>query len=370
MDRRNFLTRLLKAAGGAAACLAGLAGSGYLYTKTDKFGAPPMPELQAQYASLPYWKPSAFRNTHVPTYQNMDTGRTNMVSLLLGTGDRRPPAPLPVEARPFADLGAGDALVWFGHSTFFMQLDGVRILTDPVFSDHASPIPFTVRAFDGANAFGVDDFPRIDMVCITHDHWDHLDHKTILALRDRVRAFVCPLGVGAHLRMWGIPEVNIYELQWHQTMSLEGIAITCTPGHHFSGRTFVRNTTLWGGFVFGGARHKVFCSGDTGHASHLDEIGREYGPFDFAMLDCGQYNPKWRQVHMTPEDTADAAVRVRCKTLVPAHIGKFALSIHSWRDPFDRIVKASEGKAYQLCTPMIGELLAMDNSVPERYWWR
>lgn len=354
----------------ATAGLVGLGGSGYLYTKTDKFGALLGPESQKRYASLPYWDVTAFKNLHVPTYPNLDTGRTNMVGLLLGTGDRRPPAPLPVMTSPFANLGREDALIWFGHSTFFMQLDGIRILTDPVFSGYASPIPFTVRAFDGTNVFDIRNFPKIDIVCITHDHWDHLDHKTILALKDRVRAFVCPLGVGAHLKMWGVPAGNIHELQWHQKAPLSEITIICTPGHHFSGRTFVRNTSLWGGFVFAGTRHRIFCSGDTGHASHLDEIGREYGPFDFAMLDCGQYNPKWRQVHMMPEDTADAATRVRCKTLIPAHIGKFAISVHSWRDPFDRIAKASEGKGYRLCTPMIGQLIAMDNGGPGQHWWK
>lgn len=371
MKRRSFLKSLCRVAGVSAAALTGLAGAGYGYTHTAKFGARLSGEAIASFASLPYWSGEAFRNIHAPTFANATGKRTNMLTLLLGTGDRRPDFGLPANPGPFVGLVREvDQIIWFGHSTFFIQLDGKRILIDPIFSDCASPVPYTVRPFPGTNIYTVADFPGIDIVAITHDHWDHLDYQTILQLQDKAGEFVCPLGVGEHLRKWGIPAQKIHELTWHQSIDLAEIRFTCTPGHHFSGRTFVRNRTLWGGFVFTGRKHKLYLSGDTGHASHFDEIAHKYGPFDCVMLDCGQYNPQWRQSHMMPEDTADAAVRLKTKALIPAHIGKFSISVHSWHDPFDRIVQASKDKDYRLLTPGIGDAVVLEKLPDTRHWWK
>lgn len=245
-------------------------------------------------------------------------------------------------------------------------------MIDPVFSPYASPFSFSIKAFAGTSAYAAEDLPFIDYVLVSHDHWDHLDYPTMRKLQPKTGKIVCGLGVSSHLMHWGFQREQIIEGDWGDTVvSGNDININIVPAQHFSGRTLVRNKTLWCGFVLETKNLKLFFSGDSGYGEHFAGLGKKFGKIDIALLDCGQYNERWRFVHMVPEEAVQAASDLQASYLLPMHIGKFSLAYHPWNEPFERVKTASSGKNFRLLTPMIGERLDLANLASAHFssWW-
>ena len=283
-----------------------------------------------------------------------------------------PTSPIPSVKTDLQSLDRNmDVVVWLGHSSYFIQLGGKRILIDPVFSASAGPVPHVNKAFDGTNPYTAEDVPEIDYLLITHDHWDHLDYSTVTALRAKTKTVVCGLGVGAHLERWGYDKEKIHEADWFSVLeSGDGFAIHVLPARHYSGRLLTRNKTLWAGYAITTAKRRIFVSGDSGYGPHFADIGLRFGGFDLVVLDTGQYDEQWPYIHMTPEEAAQAAQDLQANALLPGHVGKFSLARHSWDAPFRRITAASEGRSYRLLTPMIGSPIVLDDR-QQRFsrWW-
>lgn len=264
------------------------------------------------------------------------------------------------------------SIVWFGHSSYFIKLNGKNILIDPVFSERASPFQFIgKKAYPVQTPYTLDDFPeQLDLVILTHDHYDHLDYHTIRRLHPRVKAFYTSLGVGSHLEYWGVNRSKISEFDWWESTMLEGgIEITAAPSRHFSGRLFKRNQTLWSSFVLKTDTGKIYVGGDSGYDTAFAEIGRRLGPFDIALLECGQYNTLWPNIHMMPEEVAQAARDLNTRVFMPVHWSKFTLALHPWKDPIERTTAAAARLGVDVTTPMIGEPVVLGESLPKKKWW-
>lgn len=275
-----------------------------------------------------------------------------MEFLLRPKAQTNPPRPVPASATDLRALPDGH-FVWLGHSTFLFRLDGRTILIDPVFGA-ASPGGITAKPFPISVPYGIGDMPVPDLVLITHDHYDHLEYETILALADAPSTrFITPLGVGAHLEYWGIPTSRITELDWWDAC-LENLRITLTPSQHFSGRTLRRNPTLWGGFVLEASGKTIYISGDGGRGEHFSEIARRFPVLDWAMLEAGQYNPDWPFIHMMPDDWRDAARILNPKHLFASHHGRYALSTHPWNEPLQFAQASARTLKIPLTAPLIG----------------
>ena len=284
-----------------------------------------------------------------------------------------PPRPLPSVKTDLKNLPDGNpVLVWFGHSSYLIKIDGKHILVDPVFSGYASPIKMnSAKSFDGSNVYGVDDMPPIDILLITHDHYDHLDYKTVMELNKKTKHIITSLGVGSHLEYWGIDKNKVTELDWYDRVEkIDGIKFIAAPARHFSGRTFKRAKTLWSSFILKTPTHSIYLGADSGYDKHFKEIGEKHGPFDLAILECGQYNVAWHAIHMMPEETVQASRDVRATTLLPVHWGKFSLSLHPWDEPIERLVKKAEETNVAITTPMIGEPIVIGEKHPLAKWWR
>jgi L-ascorbate metabolism protein UlaG (beta-lactamase superfamily) len=261
-------------------------------------------------------------------------------------------------------------VTWYGHSAFQLEMEGKRILIDPMFGASPSPIPFGTKRFDYEKPIPVDDIQDIDAVILSHDHYDHLDYPTILALKDKVKHFFVPLGVGSHLKKWGVPPERITELDWWQRAELDGIELIACPARHFSGRGFSdRNATQWSSWVIKSSYHNLYFSGDSGYGAHFKEIGEKYGPFKLAMMECGQYNEAWEAIHMMPEQSVQAGLDVNAELVMPIHWAAFKLSIHEWTDPIIRFRNESERMRLPIISPVIGERFCLGQNYPREVWW-
>ena len=279
-----------------------------------------------------------------------------------------------IDSITIADYNSKTRFIWFGHSTFLLQIKGKNVLIDPMFGNVPAPNPLL-----GSNRFSnelpieIEKLPHIDAVLITHDHYDHLDYESIQKLKDKVNMFYTPLGVGIHLLKWGIEKERIIELDWWQEIKYDELTIRCTPAQHFSGRGLAdREKTLWCSWIIQSDDENLFFSGDSGYAPHFKEIGDKYGPFDFAFMECGQYNDLWPLVHMFPEETAQAGLDIKAKRMMPIHWGAFKLAPHSWTDPVERLSKKAKELKIDLVIPKIGEFIEIElNDSEEIYpWWR
>lgn len=368
MTRRTFI---LRAAAGLA--LAGVGGGACALR--PKIGPLPEGRRLERIMASPNYVNGAFRN-QLPT-TTLTSGKGQLATmwdfLFVPRPRLRPDKPLPMLKTDLKTLAAGgdDAVVWLGHSSLFLRLGGRTVLADPVFGSYAAPFFFMNRAFPGRYPYSPEDMPAIDCLVVSHDHWDHLDHDTLVALRGKVKAVVCPLGVGAILEDWGFAPDIIHEADWGQDVRLtRDFGIHVLPARHFSGRWLTRDKTLWAGFLLETPDRKVFYSGDSGYGPHFADIGAKFGPIDLAILEDGQYDPAWRNIHMMPEEVAQAAVDVRAGALLPVHAGRFCISNHAWDDPYKRVAAASVGKPFRLLTPEIGQ--AVDMRTPWRpftRWW-
>ncbi|MFC4779136.1 MBL fold metallo-hydrolase [Paenibacillus sp. GCM10023252] len=288
--------------------------------------------------------------------------------------NRRPSALISMDTPQLDHIPADGAVVsWFGHSAFFLQLGGQKLLIDPMLGKAPSPLPiFGSSRYSGKPPIEVSQLPQIDAVLISHDHYDHLDAGTIKGLKNKVKRFFVPIGVAARLVKWGISPDHIQELNWWEETTYEGLKLACTPARHFSGRgLFDRDSTLWCSWVIEGGDTKVFYSGDSGYDDHFREIGERYGPFDLTLMECGQYDERWSAIHMMPEETVQAHIDVNGRILIPVHWGAFTLALHTWTDPIDRAIRAAAGREVLVATPRIGQLMNINGTeYPSEAWWR
>ena len=264
-----------------------------------------------------------------------------------------------------------DVLIWFGHSSYFIQVDGKRILVDPVLSGHASPFSFSVKAFKGTGGYTAEDIPDIDYLFISHDHWDHLDYETIVKLKPRIGKVICGLGVGEDFEYWGFDKKSIIEMDWNEQVKPDkGFIINAIPARHFSGRGFKRNQTLWSAYVLQTPTMKIFIGGDGGYDTHFAETGKKFGPIDLAILENGQYDKNWKYIHLLPADLLKAFKDLNAKRLLTVHNSKFALGNHPWDEPLIKVTASAKELHILLLTPMIGEPVNLKDSTQKfREWW-
>lgn len=361
----------------AAGSLTALSLGAWIFLHSERFGALPSGEELEALRRSPHWSESdgkaGFRNP-IPTPRMADDAgflRTLAEYVLTPRPYASPQDELPTEKPNLHALPPdADRVIWLGHSSFFVQLGGKRLLIDPVLSGSGGPISLSTRAFKGSDVLTLDDIPDIDILLISHDHWDHLDHKTLMALRPRIAHVVCGLGNGSHLRRWGFSPSCIHEGDWEQAFRFDGLSVRLTEARHYSGRGFTTHQSLWCGFILETAGRRLFFSGDSGYGPHFARIGAEHGPFDLSILECGQYDRRWPFIHMKPEETAQAAADLRSRALLPAHNSKFCIAYHGWKDPLERVYSASTGRNYRLLTPRIGEAVApWDGLSPDSRWW-
>ncbi len=365
MNRRNFLKNTLL---GLVGVTAAAGGGAFYFIHRPEFGRLPAGDRLKKILASPHYFTDHFECLTPVQVMSEDALKkepriVTTVKWLLGDKSAlSPPKPLPSEKTDLLTLDPKqNCAVWMGHSTIYLQLAGRRILLDPVFSPYASPIFFINRAFEGSNIYAAEDFPPIDILAITHDHWDHLDYPSIMALKPKVKRVLCPLGVGEYFEQWGFDVANIVEEDWFTTTDFgTDFKATILPSQHFSGRLTTQNPTEWCAFAFVTPNKKVFCSGDGGYSSHFKDIGKRFGGFDFAFMENGQYNLDWHAIHCLPNETADAAVDIGAKNVVPIHSSKFALARHAWNEPYNDLIAASADKSYKLLTPKIGELIPFD----------
>lgn len=344
----------------------------FAVTSQSKFGAIPKAERMERIKQSPNYKDGKFQNLSETPQMSEEASFVPMVKEYFGAKNKKPNGKVPTIKTNLLDLKKEeDVLVWFGHSSYFMQVDGIKILVDPVFSGNASPFSFSVKAFEGSDVYSVADMPQIDYLLITHDHWDHLDYQTVMALKPKLGRIVSGLGVGAHFERWGFAENSIIETDWFDTIELpDSLTIHCTPTRHFSGRGFKAKQSLWASFVLETPSRKIFVGGDGGYDTHFAEIGEKYGPFDLAMLENGQYNKAWKYIHMMPEQVLQAVKDLHTKRFFPVHSGKFALANHSWDEPLKRISEVNKNSEIPMITPRIGEVVRLDDTGQQfSQWW-
>lgn len=364
---RKLLTVLI-------AVIVACAGGTAWYLQQPMFGETPTGDRLQAIRQSPNYNGEQFQNmTPTPIVLNQGNPITGWIKFLLRRDELlKPQGSIPVVKTDLRALDKGkDIVVWLGHSSYFMQLGGKRILIDPVFSDYASPVFFANRAFPETYQYRSEDMPDIDYLLISHDHWDHLDYPTIISLKPKVQTVVCGLGVGTYFTQWGFDETIIKEGDWFDELKLtDDFSVHILPARHYSGRSLARNKTLWNGYALVTPQSKVFYSGDTGYGSHIKEISARFGGFDLAIIENGQYDANWPYIHMMPEEVSLAAEELNAGALLTAHSGKFQLANHPWDDPFKRITAASYGKNYRLLTPRIGEIvdLADKRQVFDRWW--
>lgn len=345
-----------------------------LYMRQPKFGQAPKGKRLEQIRQANNYKNNAFQN--IEETPSLTEGYS-MAKVFYNFLFAKFPETTPVDSLPSikTDLHQlpidSNVLVWFGHSSYYLQVEGKRFLVDPVFSGNASPLPGTNLSFKGSDIYSVDDMPSIDYLLITHDHYDHLDYETVVKLKEKVGTVICGLGVGQHFERWGYPTDRIVERNWYERVELENnLMLYTVPTRHFSGRGFARNNTLWMSFLLASPELKIYIGGDSGYGKHFAEIGKKYGPIDLAMLDNGQYNPAWQAIHMLPEEVLKAGADLGAKRVFPVHSGKFRLAYHPWNEPLNKITELNGEHGIPLLTPMIGEEVSLTDTT-RRYsrWW-
>jgi len=345
-----------------------------IFLRQPKFGRIPTGKRLEQIKRSPNYRNGAFQN--ISATPNLTEGVSYFKLVKEFFFDKKPRLkPTGIIPSVKTDLMRLDIskniLIWFGHSSYFIQTEGKRILVDPVFSGAASPFSFSIKAFKGTDVYTPDDMPAIDLLIITHDHWDHLDYDTVKKLQPKVSKVVCGLGTGAHLERWGYDKNIILEKDWNERIALaDNIILFTVPARHFSGRSLSRNKALWMSFVLKTPKRQIFIGGDSGYDKHFAETGNTFGTFDLAIIENGQYNKSWRYIHLLPGEVLQAAKELHAKRVLPVHSGKFPLALHAWDEPFRLITANSQKENVEVITPMIGEVVDLDNDqqVFSRWW--
>jgi len=339
-----------------------------------QFGKTYSKEQQKTFEELSNFEDGKFKNI---SYTSMDLEFSKVIKETFKKDpSRRPSSDILPNSLDSLEIvqrsGNGTYISWLGHSAFLLEIDGKKILIDPMLGDVPAPFSFAGPSrYSSELAIEIEKLPEIDILIISHDHYDHLDHGSILKLKDKVELFLVPLGVGRHLEYWGVQKNKIHEMNWWDQKEVAGIELVFTPARHFSGRGILdRNKTLWGSWVINGKNQKIYFSGDGGYDTHFKEIGEKYGPFDLALMECGQYNEQWGEIHMMPEETAIAAKDVRSQVFMPIHWGSFTLAYHSWTDPVVRASRKAQEIGIQITTPFLGETIHLESgSYPQKNWW-
>lgn len=340
-----------------------------------QFGTRPSKLDVEKYSKSRYWNGKIFENLEETT---MEFSLSNLPRFLhkqfCKKTDRQPLKPLsilPFNKEVFESGNDSMKSIWYGHSAILMRLNHKNILIDPMFGPDAAPIaPFKVKRFSEETLGLIDEFPEIDLVLISHDHYDHLDYDSVLKLKKKTKQFYVALGVKRHLVSWGIDPARITEFNWWDESFFENIKITFTPTRHFSGRGLTdRAKSLWGGWVLKTETENVWFSGDSGYGTHFAAIGTRLGPFDFAFMECGQYNENWHQIHMYPEESVQAAMDAKVKNMMPVHWAGFALAQHSWQEPVERFVAKAASENLNFIVPEIGELFNSKSSNNSKLWF-
>lgn len=329
--------------------------------------------LPAAHAQSPQQRDGKFTNV-VP---RAAPGFAKMLSILWRVMTEKPAStvprvPVPVLSLSAAALAAAPdaSLFRLGHSTLLLKLGGEFWLTDPVFSERASPFQWMGPRRFHAPPIGIGELPPIKGVILSHDHYDHLDHAAIMQLAPKVEVFVTPLGVGDRLVGWGVDPAKVRQLDWWQQTTVQGVQLVAAPAQHFSGRSLADgDQTLWASWVILAGDLRLYFSGDTGYHAGFKTIGERYGPFDVTLLETGAYNEQWPDVHMQPEETLQAHLDLRGRWLMPVHNGTFDLAMHAWHEPFDRIHTLAVAHGVKLATPMMGERLSLAQPHEGERWW-
>ncbi|MCB9184709.1 MAG: MBL fold metallo-hydrolase [Flavobacteriales bacterium] len=348
-----------------------------IYFRTaPRIGGNPAGERRQRIQGLPNYRDGKLHNLETT---NMNMPFTVMLkvmwTMLKGADGREPKSPLPTvrfdreawERIPVDQV----ALCWFGHSSVLIKLDGITFLTDPVFGERASTFTFAgPKRFPYTERITVEQLPQIDVLLLSHDHYDHLCHETMLELvaTKKVGRTIAALGVGAHLQKWGMPAELITELEWWQEAQAGPVKLTFAPTRHFTGRSLTnRFSTLWGSFVLEGSK-RLYFGADSGYSKTFKELGERFGRFDLALLECGAYSEYWPEIHMFPEQTAQAANDLHADVLMPIHWGQFALGLHPWKESIERVTERARETGQSLLTPRIGRIITtFDPSVNERW---
>jgi len=351
-----------------------LAVTAFIFIRQSSFGRIPTGERLEKVKNSSNYREGKFQNLSDTPQLTGDKGYVGaMISFLFGKKERvTPNGELPHIKTDLLNLGRDkDILVWFGHSSYFIQIDGKRILVDPVLSGAASPVSFVNKPFKGTDVYKASDIPEIDYLFISHDHWDHLDYKTVMELKERIGKVICGLGVADHFERWGFDKNNIIEMDWNNDTRLdEGFLVYCLPARHFSGRGLSPNQSLWASFLLETPSMKIYIGGDSGYDSFYTQIGERFGEIDLAILENGQYDKGWKYIHMMPEETVQASKDLRAKSLLPVHNSKFALSVHAWDAPLKGVTTAAEKENQRILTPMIGEVVNVKDSTQVfSKWW-
>lgn len=353
-------------------CLCLVLGSFAFLWWAPTFGGNPDEKSLAAITSSKHFNGSVFVNLS-PTVVGTESGESPSLfswlsSVLFPPPGKQPGEPLPSMAIDPKRATMDQHFTWLGHSTIMFAEAGKTVLIDPVFY-RASPVIVGGKPFAIRNAPTADDLPAIDAVLISHDHYDHLDHRAIKELNPKVGHFYVPLGVKAHLQRWGVADQKITGLDWYESARLGELRFTLMPSRHFSGRRFSnRNSTLWGAWMIKSPDLSLYFSGDSGYSKEFAQIGRAYGPFDLAFIENGAYNAQWAQIHMTPEESVQAALDLRAQVVLPIHWGKFDLAYHPWREPVERFLAAAHNKPMRVTTPVIGQSFTL-GALPVEKWW-
>ncbi|WP_160138919.1 MBL fold metallo-hydrolase [Chryseobacterium sp. c4a] len=339
-----------------------------------QLGQFPDEKRKEYFSTLPNYANGRFQNILItPALLEGESMTKALLNSLCKVENTSPKSALPFVITDLKNLSPEEnVLVWFGHSSYFIQIDGKKFLIDPVFSGNASPMPGSIKAFQGADYYKPEHIPDIDFLLISHDHWDHLDYKTVQELKDRVGKVICGLGTGQHFEYWGWESEKIIEKNWWESIDIaDGFRITLTPARHFSGRLLNRNISLWTSFVLKTPTKNLFLGGDSGYGNHFAEIGNKYGPFDLAIMECGQYNEKWPYIHTLPDQLIGEIQELKAKNFIPVHHSKFKLAQHPWFEPIELAAKNAEDNNQPITLPIIGEKVDLNQleNVTWKKWW-
>ncbi|MFC5907123.1 MBL fold metallo-hydrolase [Streptacidiphilus monticola] len=362
-------------AGKIAAGVAGAAALGWAAREVPAAmgGDPRKGSRGARVEASPQYREGKFRNPPQPPRPEPEEGRGSVLrELVSGREHRKPRLPIPL-VRELAETASEElAVTWLGHSTALLEIEGQRVLIDPVWAERCSPSQAAGPRRLHSVPVELAELPPVDAVLISHDHYDHLDMHTTreLARLQPSLLFVVPLGVGAHLERWGVPETRIVELDWDEKAEVGSLTLTATSAHHFSGRGFRRDGTLWASWVIAGPTQRVFYSGDTGYFDGFARTGEQYGPFDLTLVQIGAYSEHWADIHMTPEEGVRTHLDVRGGLLVPVHWATFVLATHDWSEPVERLCEEADAQAVPVAVPRPGERVVVATPPKLDHWWR
>ena len=363
----------LRFATGSATLAAGGWALRALHDAPAALGAGPA-AIRAAATGSPNYRGGAFCNLEPSSAIKLDAEENRLVlfDMLSSNSHSRPKKPVPLADPTDRVSSAPLSVSWLGHATALLEIDGYRLLTDPVWSERVSPSQAVGPQRLHPPPLALEALPALDAVVISHDHYDHLDMDTVRALARSQRAvFVTALGVGAHLRAWGIPASRVVELDWGSAHTIDDLTLTCTPARHFSGRFLSRNNTLWSSWVVAGPTHRAYFGGDSGYTGSFAEIGSTHGPFDLTLLPIGAYSRSWPDIHMNPEEAVRAHLDLNARgVLVPIHWGTFRLAPHPWAEPAERLVQAAEAAGVQIAVPRPGGRVTASAPATVEPWWR